>query len=145
MDNIENKSSLLSKINKIVEQKKDTIVEKLQNSHPWLVLLNWLLTNWISVILVSCISFLGMRYYLQLKNVEEQLLRQQIQNLNSDLEIAKVEKEKLLGRIKELDKIKISNKKETLKLGKEIQKLTPEKKKELLIVYKNRLLKKRGL
>lgn len=141
----ETKNKLTAKVASLIEDKRAKLIEKISTSSSVSFFLNWLLTNWVSVLIVLIVSFFGLKYYLQLRNVEEQLLRQQIENLNADLEKAKIEKEKLLVRIKDLDKTKENNKKETKKISKEVEKLSIDKKKETLLSYKDRLVRRRGL
>jgi hypothetical protein len=135
---------IIDVLNKIATNRKEKVVNKVLNSSAWVLLLQWLITNWITIFIVIVMGIWGLRGYKRLKDTETLMLQQQISTLNIDLEKSKQEKAKLLARVNDLDKLRKVSKEETDKVRKQVEKLSASDKKKKLLEYKNRLLKEKG-
>lgn len=135
------KSSILTTIAK----KRDAAISRLTNSSAVSFSLKWLLTNWVTVLLVTVMSIYAIRFYLGQEALKEQRLKTEIAALNIDLAQMKKENAEFLARIKEIDKLKKKNSAETQKVRDSANKLDSNAKKALLLSYKSRLLSKRKL
>lgn len=126
-----------------LEQKKQKKLSKLESSSLSLIFINWLFTNWITILLVLVLGGYGVYNYYINDALHDALLKEELEQLELDLEKMKKERELLLSKIKELEKLKKSSKEENIKVREEANKLNSEQKKKLLLQYKNRLLDKR--
>lgn len=135
----------IKKVRDLAEKKKQNLLERIESRSSLLLLLNWLLTNWITILLVIVLSFLGINQYIKYKDIQELLLKKEIEVLVQDLEKAKKEKEKLLGRVKDLENTKKEAYESSKKLKKQVKNIPLDKKKEKLLEYKDRLIRKKGL
>ncbi len=136
--------SILQKVNSVVETKKANLLQKLEVGSPWLIFVNWVLTNWITILIVGTVAFFGLRNYIQLQELQATLLNKEIQTLNKDLKEAKEEREKLLLRLKDFEKASEAVKADVEKVRKNVTKLGSLQKKTKLLDYKNRLMRVRG-
>jgi uncharacterized membrane protein (DUF106 family) len=132
-------------LDKVLQSRKEKFLAKIQLSSPGLVFLHWLLTNWITILIAVAIGCVFLIQYKNLRDLKENLLKTQIEALNLDLEKAKIEKEKLLIRIKDLDTMRKDSLQKSKNVKKEVSKLSLNEKRDLLLEYKKRLLKKKGL
>ena len=132
-------------LSKALQSRKEKFLHKIELSSSGAVFVHWLLTNWVTVLIILVASGIYLVQYVKVKNLRESLLKSQIEALNLDLQNSKIEKAKLLVRIKDLDRIRKESVVKSKRVSKDAGKLTTDQKKELLLEYMNRLLKKKGL
>ena len=146
LQGIKNKSKAISnKVSSFATAKKAQAITNIETNSASVFLLKWAMTNWVTVILVTVIAILGVRSYLIKEELRASQLNEELHSLNIDLEKMKKERAQFLARIKELEAIKKTNLKENKKVREDVSKLSSEEKKRILLEYKNRLLKKRGI
>lgn len=141
----EKTKALSTKVCDFVDCKKQLAHEKIDANSASVFLLKWTMTHWVTILLVIILSVFFIRNRLLQEDLREAELQKELQELNLDLDKMKKEREAFLARIKELETIKKTNIKETKKVRDNASKLDSEGKKRLLLEYKTRLLKKRGL
>lgn len=138
-------SMKLEKLKQTLKSKKDRLITSLSNSGVLPLVGGWALRNWVSIIIICSVGFLYVKSEMENVWLTTQLVEEQLRELNIDIEKLKEEQKKNLERIKALETLKEESKKENAKVKEESKKLSSEKKKERLLDYSNRLLKKRGL
>lgn len=125
------------------ENKKQQAIINISNSTATGMLLKWVLTNKLSVFLAIVIVVGGASYAYHLDYYRELADRQRIQELTDDLAVEKAITEKLKEQIDALKKKKVQDSKVNKELVKAVESLSAERKRTLLLEYKERLLKKR--
>ena len=125
------------------EDKKKQAIINITNSTATGMLLKWVLTNKLSVFLGLVILVGGLTYSYHLDYYRELADRQRIQELTSELEVEKAKTAKLKQDIEDLKAKKVKDSEINKELVKAIESLSAEKKRKLLLEYKERLLKKR--
>ena len=125
-------------LSNILQSRKEKFLQKIELSSSGAVFVHWLLTNWVTVLIILVASGVYLVQYVKVRDLRESLLKTQIEALNLDLENAKIEKEKLLIRIKDLDRLTKESLVKSKRVKKDAVKLTAQQKRELLLAYKNR-------
>jgi uncharacterized protein YlxW (UPF0749 family) len=131
------------KVSKFAQKKREQAIVNIQNSTASGLILKWIFTNKLTVFLIMVILVGSSIYTYQINYYRELADRQRIQELTEDLAIEQAKTEQLnqeIINLKERKKVDIQINQD---LAKTVSSLPAKKKKEVLLDYKNRLLKKR--
>lgn len=139
----EGAKKVAKKLVDFAEDKKQQAIINITNSTATGMLLKWIFTNKLSVFLALVILIGGASYAYHLEYYRELADRQRIQELAKDLEVEKAKTAKLKEEVDALKSKKIKDSEINKELVKAIESLSAEKKKKLLLEYKDRLLRKR--
>ena len=132
-------------VSNFVESRKQLAVQTLESSSFWVLFFRFILTHWVTILMVSVLSVFGIRSYLKSEELKKVVLEQQLAALGVDLQKMKEDREKLLARVKELDTLKLTAKRENEQVKKDALKMTPDQKKQKILEYKHRLMLEKGL
>lgn len=125
------------------ENKKQQAIINISNSTATGMILKWILTNKLSVVLSLVILFGGLYYNYHLNYYRELADRERIQELTNNLAVEKARTSKLLEEIEDLKKQEVKDSEINKELVKAVQSMSSEKKRQLLLEYRDRLLSKR--
>jgi len=142
MNKLENTTK---KLGEFAEKKRAQNIVNIENSTATGLILKWMFTNKVSVFLFFVIMFSGYYYKLQIDSLREQVDKARIVELQDDLVM---EQTRTLELQRKLNKLQ-SNKEDAERLNRELRSklsnLSLEQKRNLLLGYKKRLMRKRSI
>lgn len=133
------------KLDNFANNKRQQLLIKLDNYSTFGVLFNWVVTHWVTIVLSLALSFTVTYYRYRESFLYEELLKKEIQELNSDLKKLEEDRKKLLVRVKDLDKLVKDNNKQNKLVRDNSKTLSTQEKQDLINKYKNRLLLKKAI
>lgn len=132
-------------LQEFASKKREQAIINIENSSALGVILKWAMTHWVTIAIVCVFGFLSIRNYIIQQDLYDQLLQKEIQDLEADKKKMEEDRLKLQAKVKQLELSKVTSKKETALVRESLKNKTLEQKKIILLEYKNRLLKKRGI
>lgn len=135
----------IERVKEFARQKQQTVALRIQQASPWGFIIKWAITHWVTILLtLACLGFVA-NHYIEKHLLTDKLLQEELKNLNIDLEKQKEEEARLRKRIQDFENQKKTNEKDNKKLRDSLKGLTSEQLKAILLEYRERLMKKRGI